>query len=166
MVGMAAIFASLVFVGLQIRQDQSIALAESYGVNAGTASQLAELMEGRGELWRKGLDGEELTQAERIEFDALAYAVESAFMMDWNREVQLGATNPDSTLRDYAIAVHSHAGLRRYFQSRIARINQTDAAFGVSVEFGPFTTATAKLLEYLTANSRPVLETKEYVFWN
>ena len=25
---------------------------------------------------------------------------------------------------------------------------------------------TGKLLEYLTANSRPVLETKEYVFWN
>ena len=40
-IGMAAIIASLAFVGLQMRQDQSIAIADTYGSVASTALQLA-----------------------------------------------------------------------------------------------------------------------------
>ena len=166
MVGMAAIFASLLFVGLQMRQDQRIALAESYGVLASSAAQVAELMEGKGELWRKGLDAAELSQGEQIEFEALVHAVGSTFIMDWNREMQLGTNNPEATIRDYAIAVHSHAGLQHYFESRIARISHTDATFEFPVEYGKFTAKIAAQLEYLNVNSKPVLETKSYVFWN
>ena len=110
-IGMAAIIASLAFVGLQMRQDQSIAIADTYGSVASTALQLAELIDGHGELWRKGLDGEKLSLDEQIEFYSLANAVEASFVLNWNRSIRLGAASPKAQLRDYAIALHSHVGL-------------------------------------------------------
>jgi hypothetical protein len=164
--GMLAIVISLVFVGLQMRQDQSIAIAETYGSVASTSLQLSELIEGRSDLWRRGLDGEELSPEEHIDLLSLAHAVESSFVMTWSRAVQLGATSPEAVLRDYAMALHSHVGLRRYFESKIDRYKQTDAAFGIPLELGPFQREIVEQLEYLTENDVQALEPKEYVFWD
>ena len=165
-IGMAAIIASLAFVGLQMRQDQSIAIADTYGSVASTALQLAELIDGHGELWRKGLDGEKLSLDEQIEFYSLANAVEASFVLNWNRSIRLGAASPKAQLRDYAIALHSHVGLRQWFETKIDRFTQTDAAFDVPLELGAFESAIVEQLEYLATNGVPVPETKAYVFWD
>ena len=165
-VGMLAIVISLVFVGLQIRQDQSIAIAETYGSVASTTLQLSELIRGRSDLWRRGLDGEELSPDEHIDFISLARAVESSFVMTWSRAIHLGSTSPEAVSRDYAIALHSHVGLRRVFESRINRYKRTDATFGVAFELGPFQSEIVEQLEYLTENDVQGPEPKAYVFWD
>lgn len=165
-VGMGAIVASLLFVGLQIRQDQRVAVMEAVGNDASLNAQLADTLQGNGELWQRGLDGEELSKAERIEFSAMASAVRYIFTINWNRANLLDETqSPDSAVRDYSIALHTHVGLRRYFDARIERISQTDMVFDVPVELSPFDKSAISRLDYLTANSIPVPENKSYIFW-
>jgi hypothetical protein len=163
--GMLAIVITLVFVGLQIRQDQGIAIAETYGSVASTSLQLSELVGERSDLWRRGLDGEELSSDEHIDFLSLADAVESSVETGWSRAVFLGVGRPENGLRRYAMALHSHVGLRRYFESKIDRQKRTDAAFGVSFGLSPFWSGVIEQLEYLTENDVQALEPKEYVFW-
>ena len=164
--GTLAIVTSLVFVGLQMRQENNIAMADTYGPVASNSLQLAELMGGSAELWRRGLDGEELSPEEQIKFFSLANAVESSFVMTWSRTFQLGATTPEAALRDYAFALHSHAGLRRYFDSKIQLYEETDKAFNVRMKLGSFRASILMRLDFLAVNSVPVPEQKAYVFWN
>jgi len=165
-IGMLAIVASLVFVGLQMKQDRSIATVDSYDGVASTDLQLAELIGDHSELWRRGLDGEELSVEEQIQFHVLAKAVESSFLISWRRALELDVYNPDSELRDYAMALHSHVGLRKYFEAKHSRYATTDAAFNESADYGAFGGAVRERLEYLVTNSVPVPETKAYVFWD
>jgi len=165
-IGMLAIVASLVFVGLQIKQARSIAIVDSYDGVASTDLQLAELIGERSDLWRRALDGEEISVEEQIQFHVLAKAVESSFLISWRRALELDIYDPDSELRDYAMALHSHVGLRRYFQSKYNRYKTTDAAFNVPTDYGAFGGAVRERLEYLAANSVPVPKTKAYVFWD
>ena len=167
-VGMAAIVASLLFVGLQLRQDQRIALMETVGSDSSLNAQLADLLQGNGELWRKGLDGQELSKADQIEFYAMARAVEYIYSSSWQRANLLdegGGFGADAAVRDYSIALYMHVGLRRHFDSRIERINRNDMAFDVPVEIGPFDRSIISRLEYLAANPIPIPETKNYMFW-
>jgi len=167
-VGMAAIVASLLFVGLQIRQDQRIALMETVGSDSSLNAQLADVLQGNGELWRKGLDGEELSKAEQIEFYAMARAVEYIYSSSWQRATLLdegGGFSADAAVRDYSIAIYFHVGLRRHFDARIARVTRNDMAFDVPVEIGPFDRSIIKRLEYLAANPMPIPENKDYMFW-
>jgi len=164
--GMAAIIGSLIFVGLQIRQEQRIAVADTYGTVSDSALQLAELINGKADLWRRGLDGDELSPAEQIEFESIATSVESWFIMQWYRSRNLGSSSAETDLRDFSMALHAHSGLRRYFAAKSDRITYTDTSFGVPVEFSGWTGGITKHLGYLTENAVPVPKNKSYVFWN
>jgi hypothetical protein len=166
LIGMAAIIGSLIFVGFQIRQDQKIAVADTYGTVSDSALQLAELINGNADLWRRGLDGDELSLAEQIEFESIAASVESWFIMQWYRSKNLGASNAETDLRDFSIALHTHTGLRRYFEAKSNRIIYTDTSFGVPVELTDWTGGIIEHLDYLTDKAVPVPENKSYVFWN
>ncbi|MCH9695521.1 MAG: hypothetical protein K0U72_13495 [Gammaproteobacteria bacterium] len=165
-IGMTAIVASLVFVGLQLQQDQRIAATETYGDVAGSSLHIAEILQGRGELWRRGLDGAELSAGEQIEFGALATAVEAWFVMNWSRSSRLGTSNPDAMVRDYAFALYCHPGLRQHHDSELDRVRQTDTAFGEPVEFGAFPLLVEDHLKRLASRSAAVPESKSYIFWN
>ena len=165
-IGMVAIIASLIFVGLQIRQDRSIAAVDTFDSVVNTDLYLAELIGEHGDVWRRGLDGEDLSAEEQLTFLALAKAVESSFLTSWWRARELDIYNEDSELRDYAMALHSHIGLREAFEAKHVRYATTDAAFGMSTESGTFGGAVRAKLDYLANNSIPVPEEKAYVFWD
>ena len=102
----------------------------------------------------------------QIEFIALARAVESSFVIAWHRAKELEVYDSDNELRDYAMALLSHVGLRNYFESKNKRYSATDAAFNMSPHYCAFGRAVREKLEYLEANSVPVPEIKAYVFWD
>ena len=57
LVGIAAIVASLVFVGMQVRQDQDIAVAQLLMEATARRIELSQLMSENREAWEKGLRG-------------------------------------------------------------------------------------------------------------
>ncbi len=164
--GIIAVVASLVFVGLQMKQDRKIAVADSYAGVVDSTLHVAELIADRSELWRRGLDGGELSVEEQIQFNVLADAVEQTFANGWQRATELGIGDPEIDVRDYAIALHSHPGLLAYFESVQARYETTDAAYNLPPDYGHFGGLVRETLAYLEDNSVPVLEPKAYVFWD
>lgn len=165
-IGMTAIVASLIFVGMQIRQDRQIAIVATLGDVHEAQLQLAELVRGHGELWKRALDGDELADEEDIEFLALATAVERTYLVSYMRAKSLGVYEAEAELRDYAWAIYSHIGLRRYFESVRQRYELVDAVFGVPSDQTEFSKRIFEMLEYLKENSVPVPKDKAYVFWN
>jgi hypothetical protein len=58
-IGVVGIIASLIFVGMQVRQDQRIAEAQIYAESATLGIELSRLINDNREVWSKGSKGEE-----------------------------------------------------------------------------------------------------------
>lgn len=71
LIGIAAIVASLIFVGLQMKQAQDIAQAERRSLVASNEIEVANVITANAEIWVKGLAGEELDNAEFAVFEKL-----------------------------------------------------------------------------------------------
>ncbi len=69
--GMFAIVASLIFVGLQMKQSRDIALGEGAVANAAIAIELGNALSAHAEVWIKGRAGGELDEVERVIFRSL-----------------------------------------------------------------------------------------------
>ena len=165
LVGIAAIVASLVFVGMQMRQDQEIAIVETRSDVTATKIGLADSLKGNGGIWQKGLDGAPLTGAERIEFLALAKVVESQLFMESVRFSRLGPANPDGPAREYAYALYSHPGLRLAREKNRDYSRERDEAFGVPNGRSKFDESVDDFLAKLDSEKPPISDEKNYVFW-
>ena len=78
-VGIAAIVASLIFVGLQLRQDRQLALAENAADFDDTMIEYANVIRENREVWLRGLDGAELSPQDQVIFESLGFAVWQKF---------------------------------------------------------------------------------------
>ena len=165
LVGITAIVASLVFVGMQMRQDQEIAIVETRGDSTAVAIELAGTLKGNGDIWKKGLDGSPMTDAERIEFLALVEAVQSHLFTQWVRRDRIGPVNPEGIARGFAYALYSHPGLRLAREKSRDWSRQEDEAFGLPTGGSGFGESVDEFLAQLDSEKPPISEEKNYVFW-
>lgn len=118
LIGIAAIVASLVFVGLQMRQTQEIAFAEM-----GWSHLVAEI-ESRSaiydfpDVWAKGNAGEELTPSESVIYETLILDFNS---LQFYRAMNLVALTGDESeaqvvFADVAGFLHENPGARREWE--------------------------------------------------
>ena len=78
-IGFMVLIASLIFVGLQIRQEHQIARAQNSADFDDTMIEYARVINANREVWKKGLEGEELPPTDQIAFEAVAFAVWQKF---------------------------------------------------------------------------------------
>jgi hypothetical protein len=71
LIGIAAIVASLIFVGLQIRQEQNVAVSQIYQTTMAAQVEIHIAMVEHAELLAKARNVDELTEAERIAVEEL-----------------------------------------------------------------------------------------------
>ena len=164
-IGITAIVASLLFVGLQMQQEQEIAITETRSAVTQTISDLAAIIEAAPGTWKRGLDGAELSEEERITFNAMTEAVESHFFHMFLRFGRLGVNDPEPIARDYAYALYVYPGLRHAYLEEGEYRELTSAAFGESIIFNPYRDLVLSYLKALEDNSAPVPANKRYVFW-
>lgn len=74
LIGIAALVASLLFVGLQLQQDREIATAQLFADYDNTILEWGGLISDNSEVWIRGLKGKELDEAERASFYTLGGA--------------------------------------------------------------------------------------------
>jgi len=165
LVGIGAIVASLVFVGFQLQQEREIAVVDTYGSITESTENLAELIYDSADIWQRGLDGEELSSADRIRFLALTKAVRIHFASIYIRWMRIGPGNPDSVARSYAYALYIYPGLR---QAR-ADYTQGLAAGNVPVQ-AHFSSRRMEesvdgFLKEYDNSATPIPAEKTYVFW-
>ena len=163
LIGIVAIVASLIFVGRQIQQEQEIAIADTH---TSVASNVATLVAAAPEIWKKGLDGEELSAKDEIQFLAIVVAVEAHMFNMYLRFFRLGIGDPATFARDYAFAMYVHRGLRRKVSKTLAYRDARDAAFSEDRALQTFDDLVASQLQHLDRTLPAIPAEKQYVFWS
>lgn len=165
LIGIAAIVASLVFVGLQMQQQQEIAITETRSTVTQNIADLSLIVGASPGVWKRGLDGEELTAEERITFLTMIEAVESHIFLMFLRFQRLDFNEPEELVRDYAYALYIYPGLKQaHLDEGFWAESQADA-FQQPHKFNPYLILVREYLEELEAESPPIPENKRYVFW-
>jgi hypothetical protein len=117
-VGFLALIASLIFVGLQIRQDYTIARAQNAADFDDTMIEYARVINANRDVWIKGLEGAELSLPDQVTFEAVAFAVWQKFSGIHRRSGLLSEGNELGVARQIASELFIHPGLRKYILSR------------------------------------------------
>ena len=117
-IGFVVLIASLIFVGLQVRQDHRIARAQNSADFDDTMIEYARVINANREVWLKGLEGAELSPADQISFETVAFAVWQKFFGIYDRTDLLGGRPRDEIARQLASELYIFPGLRRYFVGR------------------------------------------------
>jgi len=111
LVGVAAIVVSLLFVGLQLRQEQNIALAQIFADHDDTKIEWARLVAENNGVWVKGLKGEDLSDYEIAIYNSLAAAYFHMENDRYRRAALISKIEPVAITTDFAHVIHSYPGL-------------------------------------------------------
>jgi hypothetical protein len=166
LIGIAAIVASLVFVGLQMRQEQTIAITETRSTVTQKIGEISAIIESSPGVWIRGLDGEELSAEERVVFYSMVEVVESFFfdMFLRFRNLEIGSVEP--LARDFAFAVYTYPGLKQAYISEFESDQTRNQAYGDDESrVDDFRNLVMQYLEELEERGPPVPAEKRYVFW-
>ena len=118
LIGIASLVASLIFVGLQIRQDQDIAVAQIYADHDDTVIEWARLLSENRDLWVRGLKGDKLDDAENAVFVAIA---STYFVMEGDRYARallVSPVTPISIVENVAHTIAAYEPLEDIWRTR------------------------------------------------
>ena len=165
LVGIAAIVSSLVFVGFQIRQEQEIAIVDTYGELSQTNIDLTFEIGEQMEIWIKGLNGDQLTEEEHGVFTVQAAAVTEYYQRMFIRWTRLGPVDPRVAASKFAFALYIFPGLRQEFEASEEFDSLLDSARGFIQGVNPWKTEVNRFLEKYDSENPPLPTDKQYVFW-
>jgi hypothetical protein len=117
-IGFIALIASLIFVGLQMRQDRTLAQAQNAADFDDTMIEYASVINANREVWVNGLSGAELSVLDQVTFESVAFAVWQKFSGIYRRTKLLNEGNELRVARQVASELFIFPGLRQYFLSR------------------------------------------------
>ena len=125
LIGILAIVASLIFVGLQMKQAQEIAYSELDGALLSVQAETANLIASNSEIWVKGNAGGELTDQQAAVFLQLIGLINTRWFVEYRHAAQLGRTDVAETiLHDWSAFLYQNPGARRVWQAREENLNK------------------------------------------
>ena len=126
LLGMVAIVASLIFVGIQLRQSQRIALAEVEAANSAASIELASLLSDHSEVWVRGIAGEELEGADAEVFESIMVTLsDNAYSKQAQRRFLGDDEVADAKVHEFAAYLHDRPGARRAWIEREASLKNS-----------------------------------------
>ena len=134
LIGIAAIVASLVFVGLQMRQAHQIAVAETYLQETATTYARAELGAINAETVAKANREEDLTEAERFALDEYMRArwQHAFFSLAYQKLLDRETGGPVAT---FATTICRNPGLAEIWTGQSARMVENSGPDGQLTAF-------------------------------
>jgi hypothetical protein len=129
LIGNAAIVASLIFVGLQLKQDRELVNAEVTTAVIGSIPDLVELINSNPEVWMRGLDGEELSPPNEMAFGWMTRILYHHLRFRRSR-IQVWGGSGKIAIQDYAFYMYQYPGLKRAFDEYSAQIELRENALG------------------------------------
>ena len=117
MVGVIAIVASLVFVGLQLQQTQNIANSEVAAKFLVDDMEWVNLVNSNRDVWIRGNRGDELNELGMSTYRDLAQIRDSISFFRYRQVEDLGMTG-NIIVADFATYLHLNPGARREWQRR------------------------------------------------
>ena len=119
LLGMAAVVASLVFVGLQIRQSDEIAMVELLDNAADRNLELGALRASHADVWQRACSGDELSPSEKIVASSIYFSFVSNNWNAWarTRATGYGLAEPKYFTDRVAANIYRYPGLREIARS-------------------------------------------------
>ena len=150
LIGIAAIVASLFFVGLQIRQSQDVALSElDVALNANDIA-LATTIGDHADIWVNGNAGAELDASELAYYSRLITGMHGWYQTSWRRNTRFGRENVAIyNAVDFAIFLHNNPGAKHNWMSRREPIRKQMRDLGLTGGGSGFSAAVRASLDKL-----------------
>ena len=149
LLGIAAIVASLIFVGVQLRQDGQIAQADRLATQQILDLEITRFVDQRPEIWRKGLAGEEQSENDQISFEMISYALFRQQANEYRSRFFLSGISSDIAVRTYAYFLYQNPGARAWFAKLVETRVSLDRAYGLPDEIKFFPKIVDDRLRYL-----------------
>jgi len=155
-VGIFAVVASLVFVGLQMRQDRDIAVAQIWAMSDQSVTEISQMVADNRDLWVRGIKGEKLSEVDQAAFQSIAWAVIRRHGNIANRIQLLSyGSSTERRVQRLAFDLYRYPGLRKSFDELRATARTRDSVFGRG-ETGGFEVEVEKALAELDSSSPPI----------
>ena len=126
LIGIAAIVASLIFVGLQMRQAEKIAGAERYESAIGNRVEIRNAINEHADIWVRGNAGEDLDAIEAIIYANLLENLATLSHLSSRSSMLLGnERGADANRRDFAVYLHKNPGARHLWETLQRELEET-----------------------------------------
>jgi hypothetical protein len=113
LIGILAVVASLIFVGMELRQSRAIARTEWTGFHTAEQIGLESLIADHIEIWQGGCLGTELSEPDKGQFARLFGAYYHVALERWIRaNIGITGANPLFVSKEFAKNVHRFPGFR------------------------------------------------------
>jgi hypothetical protein len=121
LLGIAAIVASLVFVGLQLKQEDEVAQLEMFDRSVEQQREFADWITQHAEIWQRGCIGEELSDTDQLVFAQIYNVYINHTYLRWLRfKVSDFAGGDGQYLIDsFAANIHRYPGILAVGEERL-----------------------------------------------
>ena len=118
-IALAAIVASLVFVGLELQQSQSIAIADRQSQQMEREFGLTDLISEHSALIVRINNGVPLTDEEELVADSLVRSIHMSYFFSWSQASHLNALARSAPLQALVIFLNDNPGLKERYITQI-----------------------------------------------
>jgi len=156
LIGITAIVASLIFVGLQMRQEQKIALAEARDSTLISRFELSEAIKDDVGIWLAGSSGQELSDDERAKFELLVHQLNDTwfFMYTGMRELQ-SEEELEFLVNRFARILYNNPGALEVWRTNEVAYTENDLLFDAARPSQYWPDAVADSVSYLERKNVP-----------
>ena len=118
-VGISAIVASLIFVGLQMRQSQDIAISDGNLANAANRIERNAFIAANPEIWHNGNAGKELSDIDAVVFTSMVQSMHDVAFFEFLRTRRLGSPEiANFVAAEFAAFLFENAGARELWSKK------------------------------------------------
>ncbi len=125
LVGMAAIVASLIFVGLELRQSHVIATNEIRLATALANFEARNAVNEHAEIWDRGVAGESLEKPDQWIFNNLVDNYYRTAFWSWYTRKEIGVP-ANRNVRSFALFLHRNPGARSAWKAELEERRKND----------------------------------------
>jgi hypothetical protein len=136
LIGIASIVASLIFVGLELRQSQIVAVQEAMDTRAGWFMANRASVNDHADIWLKGNSGAELTAVESVIYANLVRDLHTNNSFTFSRERRLGFDGYEYAAHELAWFLHQNPPAREQWEMYIDNRQQMREMLMPRSEFG------------------------------
>ena len=117
-VGLFSVVASLVFVGLEIRQSGKAANDAAMASDASIIAEIESLVLSNPDVWRRGCEGDDLEPTEALIFSHIHHAYTFQYFLRWGRDIKgLDVSSADLSIDNLAMNIYRNPGFAREWKA-------------------------------------------------
>jgi len=164
--GAVAIIASLVFVGVQLRQSQNIAVAEGYATIFLTQIDVENSIKEHVNIWRRGTSDGELTEDESAIFAVLLNQVNESKVMGYLYMGGIeGYEAAEFQVKEFAAFLYQNPGARKVWDNRETSLIKYRTLLSDDGTYNSSWTYRVRAQLVILDREQPSLVNKPFVDW-